>query len=138
MISAVAALKAALQDANREAGRLKREIALSRAPEMQKDAAVLPDGTKVVHGFVACDVQALRDVANAVIAGGHAVALLGTDEKMPKYVFARGADADVDVGRLLSQAAKAAGGKGGGRPDFAQGGGSRALLAEAAKILGIS
>jgi alanyl-tRNA synthetase len=65
----------------------------------------------------------LRELASALIERGDVVALLrsaGTDAPGP-VVFARGADADADMGRLLSLAAGQTGGKGGGKPDFAQG-----------------
>ena len=39
------------------------------------------------------------------------------------YVFARSADLSYAMGKVLSEAVKPLGGKGGGRPDFAQGGG---------------
>ena len=35
--------------------------------------------------------------------------------------FVRGANCGIAMGKLLSETAKACGGKGGGRPDFAQG-----------------
>jgi alanyl-tRNA synthetase len=38
-------------------------------------------------------------------------------------IFARSADVDTHVGNLLRDALKAFGGGGGGRPEFAQGGG---------------
>ena len=44
------------------------------------------------------------------------------------YIFARSADLDYVMGAVLSAAAKPLGGKGGGRPDFAQGGGPLEVL----------
>ena len=51
------------------------------------------------------------------------------------FVFARSQDVDIHMGQLLSQAAKPLGGKGGGRPDFAQGGGVPEILERAKEIL---
>ena len=44
-------------------------------------------------------------------------------------------DVSLNMGALLSGVAKPLGGKGGGRPDFAQGGGPAAVLEAAAKRL---
>jgi len=51
------------------------------------------------------------------------------------YVFGRSADGKVNMGTLLRDSARPLGGKGGGRPDFAQGGGSTAILEAACKSL---
>ena len=53
------------------------------------------------------------------------IALIGADagDGRANLVFARSADVSTPMGQLLSSAAKPLGGKGGGRPDFAQGGG---------------
>ncbi len=50
------------------------------------------------------------------------VALLGTAQGQPALVFARSADVDVDVSVLMKDAMAAAGGRGGGSKDLAQGG----------------
>ena len=51
------------------------------------------------------------------------------------FVFARSSDVNLHMGQLLSQAAQPLGGKGGGRPDFAQGGGTPRILDIALKTL---
>jgi alanyl-tRNA synthetase len=60
-------------------------------------------------------VQALRTQPGAVV-------LLGVRGERPQLVFARADDVALDVGALLRTAVAAGGGRGGGRPDFAQGG----------------
>ena len=51
------------------------------------------------------------------------------------YVFARSADLNYAMGAVLSAAAKPLGGKGGGRPDFAQGGGPLEVLGAAREAM---
>jgi len=53
------------------------------------------------------------------------VALLGSGEEGTKgvFTFARAEDVDLHVGLLVRQACQVIGGGGGGRPQFAQGGG---------------
>ncbi len=69
----------------------------------------------------------LRLVAHKVVAEGPAVALLASDDGgTARLVFARGdapALGAIDCGRLMRAACEILGGRGGGRPDMAQGGG---------------
>jgi alanyl-tRNA synthetase len=60
-------------------------------------------------------VQGLRGRPGAVV-------LLGVRGERPQLVFARADDVALDAGALLRIAVAAGGGRGGGRPDFAQGG----------------
>ena len=50
-------------------------------------------------------------------------------------MFARSQDVDINMGALLTACARACGGKGGGKPDFAQGGGPDAVLKAARAAL---
>jgi alanyl-tRNA synthetase len=69
----------------------------------------------------------LRLVAHKVVAEGPALVLLASDDGgTARLVFARSDDpalAGVDCGALMRRACEALGGRGGGRPDLAQGGG---------------
>jgi alanyl-tRNA synthetase len=68
----------------------------------------------------------LKHLAQRLIAQPNTVVLLATrgqgDEKS-YFTFARSNDLDVNMGTLVGQACEAIGGRGGGRPNFAQGGG---------------
>jgi alanyl-tRNA synthetase len=83
----------------------------------------------------------LRRLASAIVAHAGAVTLLGSrDESDARLVFARDADAPGDMNALLREACRALEGRGGGRPELAQGGGPRAerlaeVLEEAARSL---
>ncbi len=66
--------------------------------------------------------ERVRQVAQALRARRGAVALLGARGARPQLVFARADDVTLDMGALLRTAVTGVGGKGGGRPDWAQGG----------------
>ena len=67
--------------------------------------------------------EALRLAVQNAFEKGGVIALLASPKDGGGYLtlFARSADVSCDVGKLLRQASTACGGKGGGKPDFAQG-----------------
>jgi alanyl-tRNA synthetase len=70
----------------------------------------------------------LKHLAQRLVAHPQTVALLaGGGEAGAKgyFTFARSEDLDLHMGALMRQACAAIGGGGGGRPEFAQGGGPR-------------
>ena len=79
-------------------------------------------------------MDGLRRLAAALIEDESAVALLASEKEDGwNLVFARGAAVTRDMGRLLREAAAQCGGKGGGKPDFAQGSSADAAVLDAAK-----
>jgi alanyl-tRNA synthetase len=85
------------------------------------------------------DPEELRMLAWKIVERGQSAALLGTREgALAKLVFARSADLPFNMGALLASACEALGGRGGGKPDMAQGGGPNieklaAVIDESAK-----
>jgi alanyl-tRNA synthetase len=70
------------------------------------------------------DAESLKHLALALIGHPKVVALLGSrDGDNARLVFARSADASGDMNILMRRACSLIGGRGGGRPDIAQGGG---------------
>jgi alanyl-tRNA synthetase len=123
-------MQEALKESTLELNRLRRDAALRELEAALKTAPQTPGGATVVARMLAGDANLVRDVASHLIKRPGVVALLGAKvgEGNAVFVFARSADVDIHMGKLLSDAAKPLGGKGGGRPDFAQGGGPEEVL----------
>jgi alanyl-tRNA synthetase len=139
-----AAAAARLQDENKNLQRRLRaseELAAraearelleeSQGEELEAGASASSTGAGglrlVARVFEGRDAEELRRLASAVAAHTRAVALLGSrDETGARLVFARAADAQGDMNALLREACRALEGRGGGRPEMAQGGGPRA------------
>lgn len=120
--SAVETLKQKLQDAERS---LAAARAAQAGEKMQAltSAAEQKDGWRIIAGDVGgVDMATLRDMASEGIKAEKTVMLLAAfDGANALMVFAASEGCPWHMGRLLSESAKACGGKGGGRPDFAQG-----------------
>ena len=117
----------ALEKENRT---LKDKLALSSGRDLA-DAAVDVDGVKVLATRVdGADAGALRAALDQLKSRlGSAVIVLGSVESDSKVLLVAGVTPDqtarVRAGELIGAVAAQVGGKGGGRPDFAQAGGSK-------------
>jgi alanyl-tRNA synthetase len=96
----------------------------AEAAEMLKEAPSLR-GFKLVQAvFEGRDVEEIRMLAHKIIQQEASVALLATrDAQSARLVFARSESAQHNMGELLAEACETLGGRGGGKPDLAQGGG---------------
>lgn len=94
--------------------------------------ALLAKGSPViVEAIEGWDAQGLKQIAVAAAAAQpDAIVALFTATTPAQVVIARGLEAKVDASALLKQLAAKFGGKGGGKPDLAQGGGLNANSAE--------
>ena len=79
------------------------------------------------------DADSLKHLALALVAHANVIALLASsDNNTARLVFARSADASGDMNALMRPACETIDGRGGGKPDLAQGGGKHvAALDEA-------
>ncbi len=133
-----AKLTARMVEENKQLHRRVRsleEIA-TRVEAQELLAAASPNaaGLRVVtHVFENRDAESLKHIAQALIANPNTIALLGSREKeAARLVFARSADASNDMSVMMRVACELLDGRGGGKPDMAQGGGKHiAKLAEA-------
>jgi len=108
------------KDLNRRI-RVLEEIAAGG--EAEKLLARAEDGV-VSEIFDGRDAESLKKLAHALIANSPTVALLASrDRDTARLVFARSADASGDMSALMREACAMLDGRGGGRPDMAQGGG---------------
>jgi alanyl-tRNA synthetase len=109
-----------------------------------RQAAAERNGVRVVVDACADrDVGEVRALASCLVQAPGVVALLGVAGEKAHFVMARSQDLPHDMDAVLKHALAALGsGRGGGRPDFAQGGGVpadigqvRAALAEAEEYI---
>jgi len=124
---------------------LRRELARHRAAELMQSAR---PGThngsivKVVLHAIDADVDELKALAATITANPGFVAVLVSASRPVRAVVARSADVTLAANQLLAALTARFGGRGGGRPELAQGGGLDApgeeILAAAAGQLGFS
>ena len=95
------------------------------AEELLAETKARSDGARIIaRTFEGRDAESLKRLAQAIIAHTGCVALLGSsDEGAARLVFARSADGVGDMNGLMREACALLDGRGGGRPDLAQGGG---------------
>lgn len=113
---------------------LEELAARVEAEELFKAAIPQDDGTRVIaRVFEGRDPESLKRLAHQLASQQKAVALLGSSDKgAARLVFARSEDAAGDMNQLMRSSCALLGGRGGGKPDMAQGGGQNdAKLEEA-------
>jgi len=132
----VSAMQEKLRTAEFELVQFKKEQLLSQSQRFIEEAEILSDGTKLAVGLVQADAMLLRELVSKLIEYPGVIALMGAaNGEQAIYVFGRSADVDVNMGTLLRDCARPLGGKGGGRPDFAQGGGCVEILDAARRAM---
>ena len=119
------------KDADRALRRLQDEVAALRAARLRDEAQTVRGRRCVLSAVAGWDAAALKTLAAAIVSEpGFVVVLVGDGQPTP-VVVARSADVDLDAGAWMKRATAELGGKGGGRPELAQGG----LAASADRVL---
>jgi alanyl-tRNA synthetase len=113
------------KDLHRRVRSLEEIAARVEADELLAAASPNTDGVRIVCNiFDNRDAESLKRLALALISHPKTIALLGSrDKEAARVVFAKATDAPGDMNALMRAASTALDGRGGGKPDIAQGGG---------------
>jgi len=114
-------LIAELRSSRRDLADLEKAWAESKAEALWSTAAT-QGRWRVVVAALDGPVDRVKLVAQALRVRGQAAILLGIRGERPQLICTRSDGVSIDAGSVLRSAAAAAGGRGGGRPDWAQGG----------------
>ncbi len=131
IVEAVDRLMADKKDLAKELEAMKKGRVGDTVEELVHRAPTVA-GVRVVRHVESEDMKHLVSLAKQLITHAKTVAVLGSDEGGVKLVVARSPDLSVDCRPLIKEAMVVAGGSGGGKPDFAQGGGPDPKRLEAA------
>jgi len=119
-----------LLDENKRLSRRARElagiVAKVEAHELIEAAEPVGGAQIVSRVFEDRDIEELKLLAHRLVDGDNVVALLASKEGgTARLVFARSASLSADMNALMRAACERLGGRGGGKPEFAQGGGPK-------------
>jgi len=121
--AAVEKMQAEGKQARKTIARLQSELAGHEAARLLAASPVVADVHRAAHVIEGWDVAGLKAIALAMTAQGQAaVAIVGTSAPIA-IVVARSSGVAVDANDLLQQLLKRFGGRGGGKPELAQGAG---------------
>ena len=126
------------KDQKRQLKDLQTRLATFEADALASRADVRGPLRIVIEALEGWDQNALKSIASAVVTRPAHVAVLFSAPSPAFVVVARSADAPVNAADVLKALTTKFGGKGGGRPELAQGGGlaaSSAELLESARTL---
>jgi len=135
---AIERLQADAKEQRKAQAALQAELARYRAEELVAQARATPRG-RLAAAALDADGGLLKTLASTITSRPGFVAVLVSSGRPALIVVARSSDVDVAANDLLARLVARFGGKGGGKPDLAQGGGLEAesgqILAEASAIL---
>lgn len=116
---------------NKEVGRLKKELLDNRASKLWENSESLAGFRIVSKFFESDDIESVKQLVSIIQARPEAIIVFGVAEKEKLvFFFARGVGVPLHMSELLNETVVEYGGVGGGRPDYAQGGGVPANTAE--------
>ena len=118
---AIQRLQADLREQHRLAGSVRTELAMHQAATYAASAETV-GGVGLVRRSVDGDAAMLKTLASAITAGPGLLAALVSSSGPTLVVVARSKDVQVACDRVIKELIDAFGGRGGGRPEFAQAG----------------
>jgi alanyl-tRNA synthetase len=118
------------KDLRRTIRDLQDRLSVFEAAAMVARGRSIGGATVVIEVAADADQAGLKAFATAAAAGGGVVAAMVSTHEPALVVIARSADVSLDVAALLKALMAQFGGKGGGKPDLAQGGGLAAKPTE--------
>jgi alanyl-tRNA synthetase len=138
--AAVERVQAEGKQARKTIARLQSELAGHEAARLIASAPVIEGVHRVANILDGWDAAGLKAIASAMTAQGSAVtALVGTSAPIA-VVVARSGAVTIDANAVLQQLLKRFGGRGGGKPELAQGAGltgdPQDIVAAARELLG--
>lgn len=115
------------KELHRRVRMLEETAAIDEAEKLYAETEPNQSGTRVIaQTFDGRDADSLKKLAHALMARPKTVILLGSREgETARLVFARSEDAAGDMSLLMRESCAILEGRGGGKPDMAQGGGKR-------------
>jgi alanyl-tRNA synthetase len=115
------------KDLQRRVRALEEVAAHVEADALLATTRKLESGMRLItRTFTGRDVESLKQLAHALTGNARVVALLGShDKETARLVFARSADETADMNALMKNACLLLEGRGGGKPELAQGGGHK-------------
>ena len=113
-----------LRQTQKGQAKVLEELAELKSAQLLRETPADTTGRKfIVHTFDDRDASFIKLLGQKLTRSGSGViALLASSQASPALVFARSSDVSSDIGSLLRELVAAAGGRGGGGKDFAQGG----------------
>ena len=126
---AVERLQSESRDVRRQIRGLTEQLAKYHARDVARRPSSSARSHVVIEAIAGYDANGLKVLARRSSSEGRRVAVLLTAERPALCVVARSADVSLDASALLKRLLAQFGGKGGGKPDLAQGGGLDAPIA---------
>jgi alanyl-tRNA synthetase len=120
---AIDRLQGELKELRRQSKDLQGKLAGHEAGALAASAEQGVAGLVVAAALDGWDAAGLKQIASSIVARSGFVAVLLSAPAPSSIVVARSADVAFDAARLLKELVARFGGKGGGRPELAQGGG---------------
>ena len=116
-------LQAEAKEQKRSMAALQGELARYRADELATTAETIPSGARLVIQAIDADANGLKSLAMSIAQKPGYIVVLTSTARPALIVVARAPDVDVAANRIVAGLIAAFGGRGGGKPDIAQGGG---------------